>query len=107
AVCGVPTLRRRPPRLRRRVDRRPPPAFDVPVNPALTRTANAVGERDAGTLRTMIRVGGFGAGGRMRATVGDAVGGADDMELVAAVDPQRAGAAVEGTDLTISADPAA
>ena len=55
----------------------------------------------------MIRVGVFGAGGRMGATVCDAVRGADGLELVAAVDPHRAGATVEGTDLTIAAEPGA
>ena len=39
----------------------------------------------------MIRVGVFGAGGRMGSTVCNAVHGAPDMELVAAVDPQHAG----------------
>jgi 4-hydroxy-tetrahydrodipicolinate reductase len=51
----------------------------------------------------MIRVGVFGAAGRMGATVCEAVRIADDCELVAAVDPFRAGAPVEGTDLTVSA----
>ncbi|MDQ1382174.1 MAG: 4-hydroxy-tetrahydrodipicolinate reductase [Actinomycetota bacterium] len=41
----------------------------------------------------MIRVGVFGAGGRMGSTVCRAVGEAPDMELVAAVDPVYAGAA--------------
>jgi 4-hydroxy-tetrahydrodipicolinate reductase len=40
----------------------------------------------------MIRVGVFGAGGRMGATVCAAVWAARDMELVAAVDPSHAGA---------------
>ncbi len=40
----------------------------------------------------MIRVGVFGAGGRMGSTVCDAVGAAPDMELVAAVDPVHVGA---------------
>src|SRR4029079_7629942 len=40
----------------------------------------------------MIRVGVFGAGGRMGSTVCDAVSAAPDMELVAAVDPIHAGA---------------
>jgi 4-hydroxy-tetrahydrodipicolinate reductase len=53
----------------------------------------------------MIRVGVFGAGGRMGATVCDAVLGADDLELVAAVDPLHAGEPVAGTDLTISESP--
>ena len=41
----------------------------------------------------MIRVGVFGAGGRMGSTVCRAVGEAPDMELVAAVDPVHAGGA--------------
>ncbi len=41
----------------------------------------------------MIRVGVFGAGGRMGSTVCRAVGEAPDMELVAAVDPVHAGTA--------------
>src|SRR3954465_1862796 len=40
----------------------------------------------------MIRVGVFGAGGRMGSTVCSAVSEAPDMELVAAVDPFHAGA---------------
>src|SRR5437868_10508654 len=40
----------------------------------------------------MIRVGVFGAGGRMGSAVCDAVSDAPDMELVAAVDPVHAGA---------------
>src|SRR4051812_11262708 len=40
----------------------------------------------------MIRVGVFGAGGRMGSTVCDAVSAAADMELVAAIDPVHAGA---------------
>ncbi len=51
----------------------------------------------------MIRVGVFGAAGRMGATVCEAVHAAPDCELVAAVDPFRAGGPVEGTDLTVSA----
>jgi 4-hydroxy-tetrahydrodipicolinate reductase len=39
----------------------------------------------------MVRVGVFGAGGRMGSTVCRAVRAAPDMELVAAVDPQHAG----------------
>jgi 4-hydroxy-tetrahydrodipicolinate reductase len=53
----------------------------------------------------MIRVGVFGAGGRMGATVCEAVTDASDMELVAAVDPFRAGETVCG--VTIAADKAA
>jgi len=41
----------------------------------------------------------------MGATVCDAVLGASDCELVAAVDPQHEGERVEGTDLTISSSP--
>jgi 4-hydroxy-tetrahydrodipicolinate reductase len=51
----------------------------------------------------MIRVGVFGAGGRMGATVCDAVVADPDLELVAAVDPAHAGDAVHGA--TIAADP--
>ncbi len=55
----------------------------------------------------MIRVGVFGAGGRMGSTVCHAVHGAPDMELVAAVDPQHAGIDIDqlglhGTGLQIS-----
>src|SRR6476646_978033 len=52
----------------------------------------------------MIRVGVFGAAGRMGATVCDAVLGADGMELVAAVDPHGAGGTVPGTDVAIAAE---
>jgi 4-hydroxy-tetrahydrodipicolinate reductase len=51
-----------------------------------------------------IRVGVFGAGGRMGTTVCRAVTGADDLELVAAVDPFHAGLdlrQVTGVDLPI------
>jgi 4-hydroxy-tetrahydrodipicolinate reductase len=51
----------------------------------------------------MIRVGVFGAGGRMGATVCEAVQEAADMELVAAVDPFHEGADRQG--LTIAAEP--
>lgn len=54
----------------------------------------------------MIRVGVFGAGGRMGATVCRAVLDAADTELVAVVDPQHAGETVEGAGLGISAEPA-
>lgn len=54
----------------------------------------------------MIRVGVFGAGGRMGATVCRAVLDAADTDLVAAVDPQHAGETVAGTGLTLAADPA-
>lgn len=50
----------------------------------------------------MIRVGVLGAGGRMGATTCRAVAGADDMELVAAVDPPRAGEEIEG--LTVAGE---
>jgi 4-hydroxy-tetrahydrodipicolinate reductase len=53
------------------------------------------------TLLGVIKVGVFGAGGRMGATVCQAVLDADDMELVAAVDTNATGI-VEGTDLAIS-----
>jgi 4-hydroxy-tetrahydrodipicolinate reductase len=55
----------------------------------------------------MIRVGVFGAGGRMGATVSEAVVGAHDMELVAAVDPWHAGERVDGTDVAIAPDASA
>ncbi|MGA1542943.1 MAG: 4-hydroxy-tetrahydrodipicolinate reductase, partial [Ilumatobacteraceae bacterium] len=41
----------------------------------------------ASRLATPIKVGVFGAGGRMGATVCDAVSSDPDLELVAAVDP--------------------
>jgi len=49
-----------------------------------------------------IKVGVFGAGGRMGATVCDAVAADPDLELVAAVDPAHAGEVVHG--VAISAD---
>src|SRR3954452_13253460 len=52
-----------------------------------------------------IRVGVFGAGGRMGATVCAAVAGDADLELVAGVGPGRAGVEVEGVNIT--ADPEA
>jgi 4-hydroxy-tetrahydrodipicolinate reductase len=52
-----------------------------------------------------IRVGVFGAGGRMGTTVCAAVIDDPDLELVAAVDPGRVGAEVGG--ITISGEPAA
>jgi 4-hydroxy-tetrahydrodipicolinate reductase len=51
----------------------------------------------------MIRVGVFGAGGRMGATVCGAVTSDPDLELVAAIDPAHAGETVEG--VSIVADP--
>jgi 4-hydroxy-tetrahydrodipicolinate reductase len=53
-----------------------------------------------------IRVGVFGAGGRMGSTVCAAVSGADDLELVAAVDPYHSGidlrqVGVSGTGLQV------
>ena len=51
----------------------------------------------------MIKVGVFGAGGRMGATVCAAVLDAADCELVAAVDPEHAGERVADTELTITA----
>ena len=45
----------------------------------------------------MIRVGVLGAAGRMGRVVCGAVGGAGDLELVAAVDPSHIGETVEGT----------
>ena len=50
-----------------------------------------------------IRVGVFGAGGRMGATVCEAVAADPALELVAAIDPAHAGEAVEG--VTIVGDP--
>jgi 4-hydroxy-tetrahydrodipicolinate reductase len=61
----------------------------------------------------MIRVGVFGAGGRMGAEVCRAVAAAPDMDLVAAVDPALAGrplaevAGLRGSDLVIAGDPQA
>jgi 4-hydroxy-tetrahydrodipicolinate reductase len=52
-----------------------------------------------------IRVGVFGAGGRMGATVCDAVAADAELELVAAVDPHAAGREVHG--ITIAAEPKA
>ncbi len=52
----------------------------------------------------MIKVGVFGAGGRMGATVCHAVAEAGDLELVAAVDPPCAGSTVEGLTIAGSAD---
>lgn len=52
-----------------------------------------------------IKVGVFGAGGRMGATVCDAVVADSDLQLVAAVDPAAVGRSVQG--VTISADPRA
>ncbi|MEA2500868.1 MAG: 4-hydroxy-tetrahydrodipicolinate reductase, partial [Actinomycetota bacterium] len=61
----------------------------------------------------MIRVGVFGAGGRMGAEVCRAVATAPDLELVAAVDPVLAGrplaevAGLPGSALVIAGDPQA
>src|SRR5436190_19588841 len=60
----------------------------------------------------MIRVGVFGAGGRMGSTVCRAVHEATDMELVAAVDPHHSGIdlhqlGVYGTQIQVSAKPSA
>ena len=58
----------------------------------------------------MIRVGVFGAAGRMGAEVCRAVAAAPDMDLVAAVDPALAGrplaevAGLPGSDLVIAGD---
>lgn len=52
-----------------------------------------------------IRVGVFGAGGRMGATVCDAVAADPQLELVAAVDPHGAGREVHG--ISIAAEPKA
>jgi len=53
----------------------------------------------------VIRVGVFGAGGRMGATVCAAVLDAADCELVAAVDPEHAGERVADSELTIATAP--
>ena len=50
-----------------------------------------------------LRVGVFGAGGRMGRTVCGAVAGDPELELVAAVDPAQTGETVQG--VTIAADP--
>ena len=55
----------------------------------------------------MIRVGVFGAAGRMGKTVCDAIAATDDCQLVAAVDPLRAGEPVAGTDIVVAADASA
>jgi 4-hydroxy-tetrahydrodipicolinate reductase len=52
----------------------------------------------------VIKVGVFGAGGRMGRTVCGAVAGADGMELVAAVDPFHKGEDVEGVTIAETAD---
>ena len=52
----------------------------------------------------MIRVGVFGAGGRMGTTVCDAVRDAPDLELVAAIDPVHAGEESGGLTLAATAD---
>jgi 4-hydroxy-tetrahydrodipicolinate reductase len=51
-----------------------------------------------------IRVGVFGAGGRMGTTVCGAVGADPDLELVAAVDPAHAGEMVAGLAIASDAD---
>jgi 4-hydroxy-tetrahydrodipicolinate reductase len=53
----------------------------------------------------VLRVGVFGAGGRMGAAVCAAVGADPDLALVAAVDPAHAGKAVDPGGLEISASP--
>ncbi len=53
----------------------------------------------------MVKIGVFGAGGKMGATVCAAVAADPDLKLVAAVDPNGEGGSVEG--LAISADPQA
>jgi 4-hydroxy-tetrahydrodipicolinate reductase len=54
----------------------------------------------------VIRVGVFGAGGRMGATVCGAVLSANDLELVAAVDPSHAGKSLSNLLGTVSEDAA-
>ena len=55
----------------------------------------------------MIRVGVFGAAGRMGKTVCDAIAATDDCEVVAAVDPYRVGEQIDGTDVVVAAEPSA
>ena len=55
----------------------------------------------------MIRVGVFGAGGRMGAEVCRAVASAGDMDLVAAVDPPLAGRPAAASGLVLASSPAA
>ncbi len=67
---------------------------------------------DADSLARMIRVGVFGAGGRMGSTVCRAVLDAPGLELVAAVDPLHAGIdltqlGVHGTQIQVSSSAAA
>jgi 4-hydroxy-tetrahydrodipicolinate reductase len=50
------------------------------------------------------RVGVFGAGGRLGSTVCRAVAGDPELELVAAVDPAKPGAQVEGIDVSAEAE---
>lgn len=52
----------------------------------------------------MLRVGVFGAGGRMGTAVCQAVAGDPDLELVAAVDPHHAGAEICGVAVADTAD---
>src|SRR3954470_6321620 len=52
----------------------------------------------------MVRVGVCGAGGRMGQTVCRAVAAADDLELVAAVDPEHAGERAEHGGYAIASD---
>ncbi len=47
-----------------------------------------------------IRVGVFGAGGRMGTTVCGAVAADDELQLVAAVDPHHIGEVIEGVTVT-------
>src|SRR4029453_2261994 len=85
-----------------------------PRSPLSGRTTRATSqfpvlpESAGGTLAAMIRVGVFGAGGRMGSTVCTAVHEASDMELVAAVDPHHAGIdlhqlGVHGTQIQVAA----
>ena len=55
----------------------------------------------------MIRVGVFGAGGRMGSTVCQAVADDPELELVAAVDPNHTGEDVPGTQVQVAADASA
>lgn len=60
--------------------------------------------RGLGYRELMLRVGVFGAGGRMGTAVCQAVSGDPDLELVAAVDPHHAGAEICGVTVAGSAD---
>ena len=69
-------------------------AGTVPADDA--RGGGARGDEGAARGRAVIRVGVLGAAGRMGREVCRAVAAADDLELVAAVDPNNAGLEAEG-----------